>query len=71
MTTVSDSRIIDCNQEYLNQIGYTREEVIGHTSQELNLISEVTREDYIDETRGNKKVSNIEIRGKRKDGSLN
>ena len=33
LTTVSDSRIIDCNQEYLNQIGYSREEVIGHTSQ--------------------------------------
>ncbi len=70
LTTVSDSKIIDCNQEYLNQIGYSREEVIGHTSQELNLISEVTREAYIDETRGNKKVSNIEIRGKRKDGSF-
>jgi PAS domain S-box-containing protein len=70
ITSVTDSRIIDCNQEYLNQIGYSREEVIGRTSQELNLISEVTREAYIDETRGNKKVSNIEIRGKRKDGSF-
>ena len=69
LTSVSDSKIIDCNQEYLNQIGYSREEVIGHTSQELNLINEVTHETYIDETRGNKKVSNIEIR-KRKDGSL-
>ena len=37
---------------------------------ELDLISEVTREAYIDETRGNEKVSNIEIRGKRRDGSF-
>jgi PAS domain S-box-containing protein len=70
LTTVSDSKIIDCNQEYLNQIGYSREEVIGHTSQELNLISEVTRDAYIDKTRGNKKVSNIEVLGRRKDGSF-
>ena len=57
-------------KKYLNQIGYSREEVIGHTSQELDLIGDVTREAYIDETRGNKKVSNIEIKGKRKDGSF-
>ncbi len=70
LTTVSDSKIIDCNQEYLNQIGYSLEEIIGHTSKELNLISEVTRDAYIDETRRNNKVSNIEVRGRRKDGSL-
>ena len=70
LTTVSDSKIIDCNQEYINQIGYSKEEAIGHTSEELNLISEVTREAYIDETRGNEKVSNIEVRGRRKDGSF-
>ena len=70
LTTVSDSKIIDCNQEYLNQIGYTREETIGHTSKELNLISEITRNTYIDETRGNEKVSNFEGKIKRKDGSF-
>ena len=70
LTTVSDSKIIDCNQEYLNQIGYSREETIGHTSEELNLINKVTRRTYIDETRGNKKISNIEIKGRRKDGSF-
>jgi PAS domain S-box-containing protein len=69
LTSLSDSKIIDCNQEYLNQIGYSREETIGHTSKELNLISEVTREAYIDKTRGNNKVSNIEVKGRRKDGS--
>ena len=70
LTTVSDSKIIDCNQEYLNQIGYSREEIIGHTSEELNLISEITRKTYIDETRGNEKISNFEGRVRRKDGSF-
>ena len=70
LTTLSDSKIIDCNQEYLNQIGYTRDEVIGHTSIELNLITPDNRKDYIDKTRGNNKVSNYELKVKRKDGSF-
>ncbi|MGB9200408.1 PAS domain S-box protein [Methanobacterium sp.] len=70
LTTLSESKIIDCNQEYLNQIGYTREETIGHTSLELNLLSSNTRKDYIDKTRGNNKVSHYELKVRRKDGSL-
>ena len=70
LTTLSDSEIIDCNQEYLNQIGYTREEVIGHTSLELNLLSSGERESYIDEIYKKNSVSNYEITVKRKDDSI-
>ncbi|MBZ2164599.1 PAS domain S-box protein [Methanobacterium spitsbergense] len=70
LTTLSDSKIIDCNQEYLNQIGYSREETIGHTSIELNLLTSEERNAYIDATRGKKSVSNYELRVRRKDGSL-
>ena len=70
LTTLSDSKIIDCNQEYLNQIGYTREEVIGHTSEELGLINEIIRDSYIDETRGKEKVSNFEGKIRQKNGSI-
>ena len=70
LTTLSDSKIIDCNQEYLNQIGYTREETIGHTSLELNLISSDTRKKYISNTRRANKVSHQELKVRRKDGSF-
>ena len=70
LTTFSDSKIIDCNQEYLNQTGYTREEVIGHTSIELNIISSDERKDYINETRQNDAVSNYELKVRRKDGTF-
>ena len=70
LTTLAESKIIDCNQEYLNQIGYTREETIGHTSLELNLLSSDTRKDYISKTRGNNKVSHSELKVRRKDGSF-
>ena len=49
ITTLSDSEIIDCNQEYLNQIGYSRDEVIGRTSLELNLLSSKQRHAYVNE----------------------
>jgi PAS domain S-box-containing protein len=70
LSTVSDSKIIDCNQEYLNQIGYSREETIGHTSEELDLIFDIAHNAYIDETRGKDRVSNFEGKIRRKDGSL-
>ena len=70
LTTVSDSEIIDCNQEYLNQIGYTREEVIGRTSLELNLLSPEDRKAYVEEIKEEKTVSNYEVKVRKKDGSF-
>jgi PAS domain S-box-containing protein len=70
LTTVSDSEIIDCNQEYLNQIGYTREEVIGRTSLELNLLSPEDRKAYVDEIKKEKTVFNYEVKVRQKNGSF-
>ena len=70
LTTFSDSKIIDCNQEYLNQIGYSRDEVIGHTSTELNIISSDERKEYINKTRNNDAISNYEMKVRRKDGTF-
>ena len=38
ITRFSDWRYIDANDSVLNLLGYSREELIGHTSTELNLI---------------------------------
>ena len=69
ITSLSDSEIIDCNQEYLNQIGYSRDEVIGRTSLELNLLSTEERHAYVDEIKKKKTVSNYEVKVRRKDGT--
>ena len=71
LETVSDDEIIDCNQEFLNQIGYMREEVIGHTSLELNLYVD-PREylDYFNEINKNDIVTNFELKIKKKDASF-
>ena len=70
LTTLTDSEIIDCNEEYLNQIGYSREEVIGHTSFELNLLSTEQHKSYVNKIHENNSVSNYEVKVRRKDGSI-
>ena len=70
LTRVSDGKFIDCNQEFLNQVGYSRNEVIGHTSLELNLYSLKKRQDYLDEIRKEKFLHNFELKLRRKNGDF-
>ena len=67
LTRVSDGEIIDCNPEYLNQMGYSREEVIGHTSLELELFNFKERQIFVNEIRRKQAISDYEIQVKRKD----
>ncbi len=68
LTTVPDSKIIDCNQEYLNQVGYSKEEVIGHTAIELNIINPRDRNTYMEKIHDVNSISNFELKIKRKNG---
>ena len=70
ITRDSDGKFIECNQEFLNQIGYSREEVIGHNSVEINLYSIEERQAYINEIQRNKNLSDYEIKIRRKDGTF-
>ena len=70
LTRMSDGEIINCNQEYLNQIGYSLDDVIGHTSLELNLFNSEQRQAYVDEIKKKGHITNSEIHLKRKDDSF-
>ena len=70
LTVASDGKFIDCNQEFLNQIGYSREEVIGSTSLELNLYGPHERRAYVDQIRREGNLYNYELRLRRKDGTF-
>ena len=70
LTRVSDGKFIDCNDAFLNQIGYSRNEVIGHTSLELNLYSFKNRQEYLAEISKEKFLYNFEIKLRRKDGDF-
>ena len=66
ITRDSDGKFIECNQEFLDQIGYSREEVIGHNSVEINLYSIEERQAYINEIQRNKNLSDYEIKNQKK-----
>lgn len=66
-----DGVIIDCNQAYVNNLGYSKnEEVIGHSIYEHVATdnADAMRESF-EEWRRNGKVRNKEVRLRRKDGS--
>jgi PAS domain S-box-containing protein len=69
LTRVSDGKIIDCNQKFLNLIDYSREDVMGHTVLELNLYSFDERLDYLNKIQSKKTISDYEMRYKQKDGT--
>ncbi|MGA2676277.1 MAG: PAS domain S-box protein, partial [Methanobacterium sp.] len=69
LTRASDGKYIDCNQEFLNQIGYSREEVIGHNSAEINLYNIEERQAYINEIQRKKNLYDYEMKIRRKDGT--
>jgi PAS domain S-box-containing protein len=66
LTRATDGKIIDCNQVYLDQIGYTREEVIGRTSLELNLFTLDERKAFVEEIQRNHNLYDYEVRVKQK-----
>ncbi|MDX2030968.1 MAG: PAS domain S-box protein [Blastocatellia bacterium] len=52
ISTLQDDRFINVNDAWLKLMGYAREEVIGHTSEEINfVIPSVDRQELIDRVR--------------------
>ena len=48
LARVSDNQFVDVNDAFLKLIGYTSEEVIAHTSKELNLFPKYSeREEFV------------------------
>jgi two-component system, cell cycle sensor histidine kinase and response regulator CckA len=73
MTIISleDLRYRYVNDSFLQATGYSREEVIGRTSDELNVcISGEDREEVVKTFRQEGRLSNIEFKYQRKDGEI-
>ena len=67
---ISDGMYIDVNEALLKIGGFTRAEVIGRTTIELNVYDEKTRGVYMDKLMKHGKVSNEEITYLRRDGTF-
>jgi PAS domain S-box-containing protein len=71
IATLSEGRFIDVNQAYEEMSEFTRAELIGHTSLELNTWEVVeARADFIKQLEEHGVVRNVEARFRTKGGSL-
>src|SRR5688572_18217875 len=71
ISTLAEGRYLNVNDAFLEISGYTREEVIGHTSLELGIWeSSKARGDFVKKLKEHGVVVNFENRFRTKDGSL-
>jgi PAS domain S-box-containing protein len=71
ITRIDDGQIIDANPAFLEMFGKTRDEIIGHTSLELNLwIHTEERDGFIKVLREQGRIQNLEMKYHRKSGEL-
>lgn len=71
MTMLATGFFVDANDSFLAMSGYTREEVIGHTSLELGMWeTPAARPEFVKEMQEKGAVVNHEARFRAKDGSL-
>jgi diguanylate cyclase (GGDEF)-like protein/PAS domain S-box-containing protein len=66
-----DGMYVDVNKEFLNTLGYDREEVIGHTSLELNIwADERARQNFVELLRQHSQCRNLEVRFRKASGEV-
>lgn len=68
ITRVTDSLFIDCNQEFADQMGYSRDEIIGHTALELEMYTQQARKSFIEAIKQENHLYNYELALKKKNG---
>src|SRR5271157_3343292 len=68
---VSDEKYIDCNQAFLDNLGFEREEVLGRTSQELNIwADDRDLQKLVEILRQNYSCRGLEARFRKKNGEV-
>jgi PAS domain S-box-containing protein len=71
ITTVAEGRYVDVNESFVEMSGYKREEVIGHTSLELNIWeTSEHRASFIKRLKQEGSIVNLETKFRTKDGSM-
>ena len=71
LNRLSDGMYIECNKAFIDATGYTREEVVGHTSVELGIWADLSdRQSLLDMARRDGVCRNLEVRFRRKNGEV-
>jgi len=68
LSKVSDGKFVDCNNNFLELMRYSREEVIGHTTESLGIYANIDdRNKIVEEIKKNGSVYGIPVKGRKKD----
>ncbi len=70
LSRLRDGRYVDVNEAYITQYGWSREEMIGHTSTELGLWDKEARGRWIDELRTTGRTQGFEATFRTRSGKL-
>jgi len=71
ISRTSDSRFIEVNESFEEQVGWKRDEVVGRSAPELNLWADAgQRATFVSEIQANGSVPNLEALIRRKDGAI-
>lgn len=71
ISTLNDGRFIDVNDAFVRETGYSRDEVIGVRSKELEIFADYNdRQEIVKELLSKGKVSNKELKIKKKNGEI-
>jgi len=70
VSSVPEGRFIEVNEAFLSTLGYSREEVLGHTGAELELFAEPEQQRAIaEQPRAQGRVADRELKLRCKDGT--
>jgi len=70
ITTLKEGRFVDVSDAFLSMMGRKRDEVVGHTSTEIGLITEDQRSSFFAELNRKGRVENHEMKVKTKGGEM-
>ena len=70
ITTLKEGRFIEANNAFLKFVGLNRDEVIGHTSTEMQFITNEQRSSFLSELNKSGRVENLEMSVMTKYGEL-
>jgi two-component system cell cycle sensor histidine kinase/response regulator CckA len=71
VSSVSDARFTDVNDAFLNTLGYSREEVLGKTSAELDIfVQPEQRQALAEQLKARRRIAECEVKVRRKDGTV-